>query len=130
MAEADRRLAVQRGSVSWLRAPSSMRATSLRQVTSAVGAGLEDDVGELLGLDQPAEGAQRVLEVLAGGDRRLADLPGGHLHVLLAQDPDHVAGRQVPRLQLVRVEPDAHAVVLLAEGDARRRRPAAGPARP
>ena len=51
-----------------------------------VGAGLEDDVRELLGLDQPAEGAQRVLEVLARGDRRLADLPGRHLHVLLAQD--------------------------------------------
>jgi hypothetical protein len=41
----------------------------------AVAAGLEDDVGELLGVGQPAEGAQRVLEVLAGGDRRLADLP-------------------------------------------------------
>ena len=31
--------------------------------------------------------------------------------------PDHVAGRQVPRLQLVRVQPDAHAVVLLAEDE-------------
>ena len=82
-----------------------------------VRAGLENDVGELLGLDQPAEGAQGVLEVLALGDRRLADLPGRHLHVLLAQDPDHVADRQVPRLQLVRVQPDAHAVVLLAEDD-------------
>ena len=30
---------------------------------------------------------------------------------------DHVAGRQVPRRQLVRVEPDAHAVVLLAEDE-------------
>src|SRR5204863_367712 len=36
-------------------------------------------------------------------------------HVLLAQRPDHVAGGQVARRQLVRVEPDAHAVVLLAE---------------
>ena len=79
---------------------------------------------------QPAEGAQRVLEVLARGDRRLADLPGRHLHVLLAQDPDHVAGRQVPRRQLVRVEPDAHAVVLLAEDRSRRRRPPRGPGRP
>ena len=69
------------------------------------------------GLDQPAEGAHGVLEVLALGDRRLADLPGRHLHVLLAQDPDHVAGRQVPRLQLVGVQPHAHAVVLPAEGE-------------
>jgi hypothetical protein len=33
-----------------------------------------------------AMGAQGVLEVLTRGDRRLADLPGRHLHVLLAQD--------------------------------------------
>ena len=50
----------------------------------SIRAGLEDDVCELLGLDQPPEGAQGVLEVLAGGDGRLADLPGGHLYVLLA----------------------------------------------
>ena len=63
-----------------------------------VRAGIENDVCELLGLDEPAEGAQGVLEILAVGDRRLADPAGRHLHVLLAQDPDHVAGRQVPRL--------------------------------
>ena len=80
-----------------------------------VRAGLENDVCELLGLDQAAEGAQGVLEILAVGDRRLTDLSGRHLHVLLAQDPDHVVDRQIPRLQLVRVQPDAHAVVLLAE---------------
>ncbi len=80
-----------------------------------VRAGLENDVCELLGLDQAAEGAQGVLEILAVGDRRLTDLSGRHLHVLLAQDQDHVVDRQIPRLQLVRVQPDAHAVVLLAE---------------
>jgi hypothetical protein len=67
-----------------------------------VRAGLEDDAGELLGVDQAAEGAHGVLKVLALGDRRLADLPGRHLHVLLAQDPDHVPGRQVPRLRMER----------------------------
>ena len=38
-----------------------------------------------LGLAQPAQRAHRVLEVLAGRDRRLADLPGRHLDVLLPQ---------------------------------------------
>src|SRR5208337_5543612 len=80
-----------------------------------VRAGLENDVRELLSLDQAAEGADGILEILALGDRRLADLPGRHLHVLLAQDPDHVVDREIPRLELVRVQPDAHAVVSLAE---------------
>jgi len=77
-------------------------------------AGLEDELAKLLGLDQPAERAHCVLEILAVRDRRLADLPGRHLHVLLAQNPDHVAGRQVPRLQLVRVEPNAKCCSLAA----------------
>jgi hypothetical protein len=31
---------------------------------------------------------------------RSADLPGRHLHILLAQHPDDVVHRQIPRLQL------------------------------
>ena len=46
------------------------------------------------------------------GDGRRADLPGGDLHVLLADGADDVVGGQVARLQPLRVEPDAHAVVL------------------
>src|ERR1700736_6577462 len=95
-----------RASVYWLLAPSSARATSLLEVTSP---------SAPVALSPPSEGVHGVLEVLALGDRRLADLPGRHLHVLLAQDADHVAGRQVPRLELIRVQPDAHAVVLLPE---------------
>ena len=53
--------------------------------------------------------------VWPAGDRRLADLAGGDLGVLLADGRDHVAGRHVPRGQLLRVDPDPHAVVALAE---------------
>src|SRR5258708_362432 len=55
----------------------------------------------------------------SGSDRRprawTVDLAGGHLHVLFAYGGDHVAGREVERGQLVGPNPDAHAVVLLAE---------------
>ena len=64
---------------------------------------------------QPALGAQGELEVLAAGDGRLADPPGRHLHVLLVQDIDDVVDRKIPRLELVWIEPDPHAVVALAE---------------
>jgi hypothetical protein len=49
------------------------------------------------------------------GDGRLANLPCGHLHILLAHHADDVVGRQVARRKLVRVEPDAHTVILLAK---------------
>ena len=49
------------------------------------------------------------------GDRRLADLAGGDLDVLLLDGRDHVGGRQVAGRHLLGVEPDAHAVVALAE---------------
>ena len=49
------------------------------------------------------------------GHRRLADLAGGHLDVLLRDRVDHVGGGQVAERHLLRVEPDPHAVVALAE---------------
>ena len=53
---------------------------------------LDDDVGELLGIDQPAERVDRELELLTGGNRLLADLAGGDLQVLLADGGDDVFG--------------------------------------
>ena len=50
-----------------------------------------------------------------GGDGRLADLAGRHLDVLLLNGIDDVRGGQVAERHLLRVEPDAHAVVALAE---------------
>ena len=64
---------------------------------------------------QPAQRAQRDLKILVGTRRRRADHAGGHLHVLLANGLHHVAGRQVAHAQLHGVDPDAHAVIALAE---------------
>ena len=49
------------------------------------------------------------------GDRRLAELAGGDLDVLLLDRADHVRGGQVAERHLLRVEPDPHAVVALAD---------------
>ena len=46
---------------------------------------------------------------------RRADLAGGHLHVLLADGRDHIAGGQIARRHLLRIEPHAHGVVAGAE---------------
>src|SRR5262249_46200311 len=82
---------------------------------AAVGGDLEDDVGELAYLGEAAAGAQGDLDFLPPPHRGLADLPGGDLVVLLADRLDHVGGGQVAGGQFFRVEPDAHAVVALAE---------------
>ena len=50
-----------------------------------------------------------------GGHRRLADLAGGHLDVLLLQGVDHVVGGHVAGGQFFGIEPGPHAVVALAE---------------
>src|SRR5262249_38713420 len=73
-----------------------------------------DDVAELLFVGEPPGGIQGNLEggVVRG---RGTELPGGDLHVLLADGGDHVAGGQVTRRELLRVEPDAHGVVAAAE---------------
>ncbi|OLC65647.1 MAG: hypothetical protein AUH79_07285 [Betaproteobacteria bacterium 13_1_40CM_4_64_4] len=66
---------------------------------------LHHDVGELDG----------VLEVDAGGRRRLANASSRDLHVLLLQRLQDVCGGHAARGQRRRVEPDAHAVVARAE---------------
>ena len=81
---------------------------------AAVGRGAEDDVGELRRLLQPAERGQGNLRLLPPRHRLLADLSAGHLRVLLPQRGHHVAGREVPRSKLLRVDPDPHAVIALA----------------
>ena len=78
-------------------------------------AGLDDDVVELLGVAEPPERRDGVLERLVRGRRVLADLAGGDLHVLLADRGQHVLGGQVAGLELLGVEPDPHAVVAAAE---------------
>ena len=74
-----------------------------------------NDVAELVDLDQPALGVDRELERLARRRRFLADLAGGHLQVLLADGVDDVLGAEPEGGHLVRIEPDAHAVVAAAD---------------
>ena len=63
------------------------------------------------------------LKLLGLRRRRLADLPGGDLHVLLRDGGDHVHAAQVQRRQLVRIEPGPQAVIALPQvGDARHAR--------
>ena len=81
----------------------------------AVDVGLEDHVGKLLGVTEPAEGAHRVLVDLPCRDRGLADLAGRDLGVLLGDRVGDVGRGQVAEGHLAGVEPDPHAVVALAE---------------
>ena len=76
---------------------------------------LDDDIFELLGVGQPAQGVDRELEGLIGRHRRGPQLPGHHLDVLLLDGVHHIQGGQVVILELVRVQPDPHAVGTGAE---------------
>ena len=60
-----------------------MRATSLQADEAALGVGLEDHVRELLGVGEPAQRVIVYWKTCPSGHRRLADLPGGDLDVLL-----------------------------------------------
>ena len=64
---------------------------------------------------EPAEGAHGQVELLARGNRLLADRPGGDLDVLVLDGADDVCGRQVARGQLIRVKPQTNAVVALTK---------------
>ena len=93
-----------------------MRATSRTRRDAAVGAGLHDDVCELLGLEQPAERVHRELEGVAGGHRRLADDARRRPACSARAAPRTTS--PVVRLQLrepLGVEPDAHAVLAQPE---------------
>ena len=101
--------------MSWFLAPSSTRPTSrIRTI-------LPSRVVRTMILSNWSASTSRpsVLRVTwvccPGSDRRLADLAGGDLQVLLAEGQHDVAGRHVPLRQLVGVEPDPHAVIALAE---------------
>ena len=81
----------------------------------AVGAGLDDDVAELLGIVEAADTSTVYWNDWSVRRRRRADLAGGDLLALLLQRLDHVLRRQAARLQLLGVEPDPHRVLPGAE---------------
>jgi hypothetical protein len=68
-------------------------------------AGLHDDVAELLLIDQPALGIDLEIHRHRRAYGLLANAPSGDLDILLANGCDHVARRQAPRRDLVRIEP-------------------------
>ena len=78
---------------------------------------LHHDMVELLGIAQTAHGAHADLVVLAGRRGLLPHLARRHLDVLLAQGAAHVAGGEVARGQLHRVQPEPHGIFALAEND-------------
>ncbi len=100
----------------YVSAPSSRRATSLRRTTEPLGRiGSHDDVAELLRIGEPAQRVDLHLEGRAGRRRRLADLAGRDLDVLLRDGLLHVDGGDAEIGELVRIEPDAHRIAPLAE---------------
>ena len=74
------------------------------------GFGLDDDILELFYIGHPAQGVDGELEHLVGGRRRSADLSRRHLNVLVLDCVLDVQNRQSIGLELVRVQPDPHAV--------------------
>ena len=64
---------------------------------------------------QPAEGVDLHFEGGAGRRRRLADLAGGDLDVLLGDRVLHVDRGDAEIGELVGIEPDAHRIAALAE---------------
>jgi hypothetical protein len=85
------------------------------QQDQAVGRVFDDNLVELGGRGKPAHHAHRNLESLLGIRWRLAELPGGNLHVLLYQRVHHVGRGEIAGGQPHRVKPHAHGVLALAE---------------
>ena len=86
-------------------------------------ADFDNDVAELIRIDQSPLGVDRVLELLSRRHRRLADLSGRHLNVLLGNGVDNIGRCQTERRQFVGIEPGTHTVIALAEvADARHSR--------
>src|SRR5439155_2687130 len=87
----------------------------LQAQVRAVGIGAQDDVLELLRVGEPALGGDGVDELLRARARRLSDLAGGELRVLLVQRADQIGGREAQLREAIGPHPDAHCVVLGAE---------------
>ena len=80
-------------------------------------AGLHDDVLEFIDLGEPSDRAHAHREHLAGLGGLVAERAGRHLHVLLAQRVQHVAGCQASGRELAGIQPQPHRVAPLAEDD-------------
>ena len=70
---------------------------------------------KLLRSRQPAQGVDGNVERLAAANGRLADPPRRQVEILAANRVGHVAGVDAVRRHLLRIEPNADAIVALAE---------------
>ena len=71
---------------------------------------LDDDLTKLLWIGQPSLHCNIELKSLILRSRRLANLSGRHLHVLLANRGEHVFHCEITGLQRIRIHPDAHSI--------------------
>src|SRR5262249_29644163 len=86
-----------------------------RDLSTGSAVGLEDDRLEGRGVGQGGRNGWGDLEILAGGSGWHADLTGGNVGVLLLDGVDHVLGYEATLVELIRVQPDPHAVFTHAE---------------
>ena len=73
--------------------------------------GLHDHVLEGRRIGEPPGRGHRHLKVEAEGGRWLADPPGGHLDILLAQGPNDIGGREAAAGKLAGIEPHPQGIV-------------------
>ncbi len=93
-----------------------MRATSRSRTTEPVAGSARTTMSPNCGgIAQPADGVDLHLEGGAVGRRRLADLAGRDLDVLLGDRVLHVDRGDAEIGELVGIEPDAHRIAPLAE---------------
>src|SRR3984885_6064082 len=79
----------------------------------------DDDVVKLFRIVESADHANCHLKDLFGIGGRLAELPGGDLHVRLGEGIGDVEGRETASGEAVGIEPEAHGVLALAEDNDR-----------
>src|SRR5262249_45163599 len=75
----------------------------------------QDNVLKLLWIGEPAQGVECDLRFLVPADRFLANGAGGKRCILFAQGVNDVGSGQLAHRQPIGIDPDAHAVVALAE---------------
>ena len=112
----DRRVLAEKGGRRILqRAEFDARDVAQAHHGAARRIGADDDIGEFLRIGEPPLGVDLQFERGPGRRRRLADLAGGDLNVLLGDGVLDVDGGHAEIGELVRIEPDAHRIAALAE---------------
>ena len=109
--EPDRRLAVELD-VPVVRLSSELDPSHVTNPQDAAPVDFEDHALELLDTRQAPQGVHRILKVEPRRSWRRSDLSRCNLHVLFSNGGDHIVGGESTRLEPLRVEPDAHPVVL------------------